>query len=578
MVILSCFYWLSKKKELEILNSNLNNPLIFKFSSIMFFFLFSIVLMSLYLSYLSMERSLLYFILVSIMAGILFIGIIYVPTCLRTNLYLLLTEIVLYGLLLTYSQLYLVPGIIGVDTWYHQMLSQKIISIFHIPQNFLYTNFPIFHLLISNSTLLTNLDYKLAAALSVSFSQVVLDVITLFLISKLILGDEKIGLLAGLLLITSNVHLSMGFAPIPNALGLPLFLIVIYILFKDKKIESKVLILLLMLVIVLNHSIAALLTSIILFMGSLVYWIYNRFYDVNIDKSVQFNITIFFIVLMFTWWIYASGILYDLVSVFKWGFSLDMAISKPELYFSNVKKVPFIESILTNLGMFIFFALSLIGSFFMLSNENRTSKTFFWTIIGLFLLGICFLAIASGAFIVTERWIYFAFAILSIPLAISFFMIISINPKKHFNFKLSISVLFIILLTFFMVLSPEANKDNDQLFPNTLIKTSLKTSELTAVGTVTTFWPGYIGSDNYYSDSVIHNLGHKSSSIDYQIYKKNITLNNTLILIRTRMYTENIDIYGPYKIDYEIESLLEANRFILIYDSGSVEGFLKIKT
>lgn len=577
MVILSCFYWLSVKKKLKVLNFNLNNPLIFKISSIIFFILLSIGLVSLYLSYASMERSLHYFILVSFMAVILFIGIIYVPKELKTNIYFLLTEIIVYGLFLTYSQLFITPGLIGVDTWYHQMFTQKIISINNIPQNYLYSNLPIFHLIIAETSVLLNINYKLATLVSISFIQVFLDVIVIYIISIFIVKEEKVGLLAGLLLVTSNVHLSMGFAPIPNTLGLPLLLLAIYLLFKNNKYEIRFLVLLLMFILVLTHSIAALITSLILFLGFLVYCVYDRFSKVNIDKSIKINIAIFFAVLMFGYWIYASGIFYDIVNMFLWGYNIDKVITQPEIYLSNTQKIPFIENSLTNLGMFSFFALSLIGSFFMISTKNRNPKTFFWVICGLFLLVASFIATASGTFIITGRWIYIAFAFVAIPLAFTFFIII-LNSKKHFNFKLALSVLCIALLTFFMVISPVANKDNNELLPNSIIKTSLKTSELTAIDTVSTFWTGYIRSDSYYSDTVIKNFGYLSSSFDDQIYSKNITtLTNAVILIRTRMYTENIDIYGPYKIDYDIESLFDAEKFMLIYDSGTVKGFLKMK-
>lgn len=577
MVLISCYYWLSVNKKFKKLNLSLNNQLILITTSAIFFILFVFSLLSIYFNPIPNERPLIYFILISAISTVLFLGILYSPKSSSNNC-LLLSQVILFGMLLTYSQLFVVPSIVGVDPWYHEMFTQMIINKGHIPTGDLYSNLPIFHLLVSNISIFTNLDYKLASALSISFLQIFLDVIALFLIGKLLFNNAKIGLLAGLLLVISNVHLAMGFAPIPNTLGLPLFLLMLFLIFRDKGIDTKFLVLFLMLIVIMTHSISALVISSILFLAVFVYWIYNRFYSANVNKTIQFNMAIFFLVLMIGWWLYASGNIEDLVKAFQWGFSLDMAISKPELYSININKIPIIENILTNVGMFLFFSLSLIGSFVMISKHCRNSKRFYWSVIGFFLLGVSFLATATGSFIYTGRWSYFAYAILSIPLSISFLTIVSIHPKTFSRLKTAIVLILIFCLTFFMVISPVANKDNNQLFPNTLIKTSVSTSEFDAIETLTPYSKGYIGSDAYFAYTVIRNLGYKSTSIDSQIYNKNFTDNNTknmLLLIRGRMFTENIDVYGPFKLDYDINSMLNDQGFSEIYDSGTVYGYLK---
>ena len=76
---------------------------------------------------------------------------------------------------------------------------------------------PLFHLEVVGTTLLAGLDYRLAAMFSVSLVQLIVFPLAVFLIGKALLGDERIGHFAGLMLITANHQIGMSTASLPNA-------------------------------------------------------------------------------------------------------------------------------------------------------------------------------------------------------------------------------------------------------------------------------------------------------------------------------------------------------------------------
>jgi hypothetical protein len=207
----------------------------------------------------------------------------------------------------------------------------------------------------------------------------------------------------------------------------------------------------------------------------------------------------------------------------------------------------------------------------MINKKFRNNETFFLAITGLILLGIAFASNFLGTFIVPERWYYFAFVILAIPLAITLVII--------FN-KIGNKALFSILaffIAFALIISPEANMDNHIFDPNSVFTTSLSESELTAIYTTETFWNSSIATDEYYGD-LINDLGYENGlPRDDNIYYRDFTnQSSSLVLIRTQMMTEPIELSGsPYKVDYNVNDILLNERFSQIYDDGSVPGYLK---
>ena len=333
--------------------------------------------------------------------------------------------------------------------------------------------------------------------------------------------------------VISSESIFFGLSPIPNTLGPPILLIIIYLLISIDGVKSKLLAFLFMMVMVLMHTISAFISVLVIFLGFLLTTIYSGYYGskdaVRSIRPISLTITLFFAVFMFSWWLYVSGSFVSFLGSLQWGFNVDNFISEPVLFNSAINAIPLLERIFDNIGLYILSALSLVGSFLMINKKFRNNETFFLAITGLILLAIAFTSNFLGAFIVPERWYYFAFVILSIPLAITF---VIISNKMGNNILFSILTFFI---AFALIINPVANVDNHELDPNSVFTTALTESELTAINSTETFWNSTIATDQYYG-FVINDLGYGNAFfMDDNIYYENFNnQSKTLVLIRNQ--------------------------------------------
>jgi hypothetical protein len=243
--------------------------------NISFYILLLLAILSIYLRPELYVRPLSYFIIASVIFPVIILEIFYSKNI--TNH--ILVQIIIFGLLLEFSELLIFPSsLVGVDPWWHQTVTMKIINGGYIPTNTIYSNLPIFHLEVALTSILSSFDYKYAAMFSISFLQVFLETVFTFLIGKHIF-NSKIGLLAALIAVIANTSISFGFSPIPNTLGPPILLIIIYLLISVESIKSKILALLFMIVLVLMHTISAFISVLVIFLGFLLSTIYSGYYS-----------------------------------------------------------------------------------------------------------------------------------------------------------------------------------------------------------------------------------------------------------------------------------------------------------
>ena len=282
------------------------------------------------------------------MSGIVALEIVYSPSK-QKHSGLILFEIIIIGLSTAWSQLIIFPNVVGVDPWWHQMFTLSIIDALHIPEDFGYSNLPVFHLIVGSTSLLTGSNYKFAAMFSVCMIQIICNAIFIFLLGKFISDSSKVGLLGSLLVMTANYHILRAFWSIPNSLAAVFIPIIIYLLFKmknEKTVIATALSIFLMMSLVLTHSIVAIAMAIILFVLFAGFVIYNIFYSKGAGTiPVTLSISIFFTVFMFAWWTYASGNLFDLARMIMLGFSA--AFDTPTDVLSYAAAVPFIDWLLS---------------------------------------------------------------------------------------------------------------------------------------------------------------------------------------------------------------------------------------
>lgn len=541
--------------------------------NIIFFLLLSYSIISIYLRPDPYIRPLGYFISIALMAVIVANEILFLSPQ-KSHIYFALCKIIIIGLSLQYSQILIFPSVVGIDPWWHQWFTLKILDNGYIPEGLAYSKLPLMHLMIGMTSLVTDLGYKMTTMFSISSIQVICDALFVFLLGKFLIST-KVGLLAALLLELSNYHIFFGYWTMPNTMAATFFLPIIFILFKvrkDKPFIGTSVTMFLMGTLILTHTVTAMCFSILLF----IFWagseVYTRlFHEEKTHWLVTLTFSVLFSIGMLAYWTYASGHIMTLANIIKWGFSTDL-LKKSYLYLSEI---PFWEQIFKNLGMFLFFSLSFIGFLYMISKEFRNRNRFSTTIGGIVILFIAFFSLITEKNIIVGRWYYFSQILLAIPLSLSLFLLNGIF--KHKFIKVLLMSLLIFTLSFLLIMSPAANMDNRFFSPNRGIRYAFTDSELQAMDTISEIWNGTIGGDWYCHDPYAFQFNKEFVSIDDSLYTGNFSdLQETLIIVRKEIWNQPLRVQRVLRMLKEDPCIaLYKQNFSRIYDSGSLSSYEK---
>lgn len=585
-LLLSCIIWLRLRKSFILEKINVeSNPRLFLILVSLFFIFFTYSLIALRDGYLY-ERPIQYFLATSIISCIISLEILLLPS--RKQISLLIIQIIALGLSLEISQALVFPTVIGVDPWYHQAFTIKMLEDGHIPLNSSYSFLPIFHLVVGTTMTILGLDYKVASILSISLVQVIMNVLIVYCIGRF-LFNNKIGLLASLLLVVANYNINMGFWAIPNTLGFVFVIIILYLLMKfraEKTIVTTTLTFIFMIALVMTHTVASACMAIILTVWIVSDAFYSKFSSPNYNSKVSFGLVIFFPVLILSWWSYASGHLFVLESMMRWGFSVDFLSPVPAnesfkgLLAVYTNSIPTEERIFNLLGLFIYSAFAIVGYLYMVSKKGSNSNTFCFVVSGIIVLVIPFLTLMLGLTVLEQRWFALAQILCAIPLAISIIAIISMSKRKIVQGIALTMISFII--TFLMIMSPVANIDSPLLSSNTSIRYALTDGEITGASYIIDNSEGNISSDYFYltsSNSIFRSYYNLDSSrvnaLDNSIINKSFIRDGTIIIIRSEIIHKPFVLWAsPYKIDYDPNEVLNSEKFCSIYQNGDVKAYI----
>ncbi len=596
------------------------SQVIYLLLNILFFCLLTYTVFAVHLRPDHYSRPLGYFIAVATMVAILAVEILFLPQR-RATTFLALFKIIIIGFSLQWSQQLIFPGLVGADPWWHQAFTLKVLNAGQTPAAYGYSKVPCFHLMIGATSLITGLNYKLAAMLSVGLLQIVCDSLFVFLLGKFI-HSAKAGLLAALILVIASFHIQFSFSLTPNTMGVLFIPIITYLLFKlrhDKSVTSIFLSALFMVALLFTHTVSAVCLGVFLFLLWLGFEIYKRLhYQAALSGKIFLVAGIIFTVAALSWWTFGSGYLNSIMRMVRAEFSGEIAamlppekITSPETttlpetsaqaedttppeltplpqgshgliqalaYYRD--SVPFSEHLFRNLGLFLFFALAFIGSFAMLSKETRNSHGIALVFSGLVILAINFLAIVTYRHILTHRWLYFLQVMLSIPVGFSLLWFSSLLRNRYSKSILLGCIAF--ALAFLSIMSPYANLDNRTFSPYTLVRFAFTRSEIQAAITASEIWDGKIASDWHVGDLLrflpdIQLSYTNTKYINEQLISRDFhKYQNTLLLIRQEIVQHPFYIpKGAYRIAYDPSQALTEQGFSHIYDCGSVNGFIK---
>lgn len=567
--LISCLIWLVIRKRAALSWDQEECPR----HLIALFTLFSVLLAAstlvLYFRPELYERPLLYFIVTAGIAGIIALQALIAPERYTVPI---LIQTVLLGLSIAWSQLLIFPGLLGIDPWFHRYFTLDLIGSGFIPTGFSYSSLPIFHLIIGTNAILTATDYKIATMLSVGLGQVICIPLFLYILGKSLFSSSKVGVMAALLATLANHQIYMSYWSIPNGFAGIYILTIIFLIFKARREGSKIPYLLsiaAMVPLILTHTIGALGMAIILLLGEGLYYLYNMIRPED-RGPVFLRIACAFTIGMFTWWMYASQAFGTLVKLLEWGFNRDVFAGEVNVSV-NVALVPLSEQVFNNIGLFLFFALSFIGIFYILSRKSHHAWIFAFIAFTPLIIG--FSSLVSGHSIIEHRWWYLSQVLLAIPLAVSVLLVAAGTQKKGAGtLKKTMMFMLVAGLAFVMILSPPANVDNNLFSPNSATRAAFTDSEIQSTTTIAGMTEARIGTDFYWSSVCNLLLDVRTISIDSALQSGDyLGTGLHLILIREYIVHEPFTLYGhPYRITYDPAPGLEQQGFDTVYDSCSV--------
>jgi hypothetical protein len=580
LIFASLVYLLIKnRKEISGIPIKSSIKIIFE---IIFFFLFS---MSLWILYSDEGRPFLYFVLISLCTGFLALSIFNIKTKIDTSIQIV--KIFLVSLNIKYS-IFLFFGGAGVDYWTHlrmnSILAQEgFIDILFGKEQF----FPLMHIQTAVHQIIISTPIKEATNFAIIFP-LVISSICVFLVTREIF-DEKIGLLAMLIMNIADYHTYWGSTPQTTTFGICIFLFLIFVIFQmaisnQNWIIWGIILIIFFVSLILTHAVSSfilLITITGLFIGS---YAYKKFYNNNAAVFPPILFLFIYGIILLEYWFIAiyneiSGKSFLETIVLTLNYYLTEHaefLNRPESIAQYITTLPpFIERAANMVGLTLLMFLAAIGCLFWLSKNYRNRFTFSMLTCTILLLSITFgFPLFGIRNILPIRWFAFMYFFISIMAACAVLIVLTKMSKqrlKHFILLVSIAS-----LTFFMTTSTISNLDSPLWLKESTISTTYTFQELKGAETMTRYSERVI-SDSRYGSSVVQQY------YLYSLYSKDLSDSDGDIFIwrnymndrPIRMFmnikgyykpVENNVILGP-KFHKELEKMQK------IYDNNDVKGY-----
>lgn len=537
-------------------------------------------------------RPIAYYIIITIMATCILLEILLNDRLSRTNVIIILLQImflslnIIYGVSLKYFYF-----IARTDPLAHAWFIDSIIKYGHVTSILeTYKPFPLWHILVSSLYDIFSLPVPvhkimfLTGGLVFSFLIVIVYLITL----KLFRSDN-LGLLSSLFVCFYSDVVYFGTSSIARSIVMFLELVLILLLLDINSIKKIILSIFLTLTIILYHPASIPFILLIL----LVIYAFQKFYGVDGERkflTISYLLTSFIMTLMY-WMFYAEEIFQNLI---------ETAIERPPPGILSASIVYFPLNELFNYlqyGFLFFFVL--LGVLMVLQPKGVSGLSKIFCLSGLFLALISFPGpallmnkLASG--IQITRLVEYSFLFICIAGAVGLFLVYHNSGKQS-----QIILVLLVIVMCFLSISNDFSASDNPLVKRIFYTYYLTEEEITAFNHVAKMGKGYLMSDyvtnRYFRFSpyryVARVLDVDKENMNFLIYN-----DNDIILIRKqelskrplKLYTSEPDTSEPEKAmrssikrifkeeycynDLYIWKTLE--KFNEIYDSKGVVAYI----
>jgi len=520
------------------------------------------------------SRPIEYFILLSLLSGLISLDIISFK---KENCVVpILLKIFFLAMIIRAGIYYNFPSVMGYDAFTHTNIA-NIISItgfippFEISDKYL--NYPILHIFISMTKILSLINIKDAVFLSIGFISII-SLLFVFILANHLAGPRT-GLLSVLIISLSNQIITAGITNItPGSLVLCYFMMIIF-LFLCKKSDSRIFIGILLLIteaMILTHQLSTFVVFLSIVLLVISFYLFDFTFTLK-EKNPVFLIYLpFFAISMLEYWMLTPG--YNQQSFFRTVFAPFINTLKfggqygsDVLIVGNEYVRPLIETLLLQASYLIipFFAIG--GIYLWLSKKDAikfsialATATLFFLVYTVPLLGIRNL--------LTARWMPFLLIFLGILGAV---YIISCVDLIKSNFKKIVTIFTIItIFSFLMITTPGINKDNPLIAKDTTPRNQYTTNEISAILTLQSIRDEKIFVDPSFSNAFLfYGINptiedqNKKSNIIFPFSGDNEFLYDpgSLIILRKSTITEPISLPASYYYGYTSTGPLSKSLF-----------------
>ncbi len=586
VLIASCLFYFLFKNSIKS-DYNINMPFNRRHQillNIIFFTFYPVVLLIYHGQLYSRPFS--YFVLTSLLVGILSIEIIAYN---RKNQTQLLFKILLLSITFWFETFYNFPSFSGSDSFWHVKIIQLISDTASIPPveiSSKYFNYPIFHILVSIASILSNINLKDSLFFTVSLSNLLCSIF-IYLISSQIF-NKKSGLIAVLLYNFSDSILYINVLNIiPGSLVLCYFLVILHIYYKDQiRPENRFILLFMTLISIITHQLSSFIVLISLLSVQLarIFHLY-----VNSSKVLLVNTKTYFLAfavsLQFYWMFTYVGsnrtVFNYLIEPMIRALTTDIMIGNEEAVTSAVYYST-LSNILFHLGYLILLFISIGG--IILEASSKDDRKFSMSIVSLILFSIIYgVPLLGIRNMFTGRWFPFLIVFLVI-LASPYFLKAIYLLKSKSTIIISCFIIFSVF-TFFMITTPYINEDNPLYSKERFSRNQFKESEINALK-IFNICSGIVKADRSYTNGIMRqiNTNSKIEAMDLEYISSDNNDEGKLVLLRKCSLEEPVEITDPnslgagqvkMKLPISFFERYDSLKYNFIYNNGNVNGYLK---
>jgi len=566
--------------------------------NIIFFTLFSIILL-IWHTHLYF-RPLSYFILVSLLTGIVAVEILYFKE--GDSVWQILLKIFLLSANIRAGIFYNFPSLMGYDAYWHAKIAELITNTGFVPPFEIsgkYFYYPLAHIFVSITQIVNQTDIKDAIFCSIGLVSII-STIFIYLIGKKLAGPQ-VGLLATLLANVTNFIIVRGITNItPGSLVLCYFMLILYLIFKEEhKVANMSIIIFITLLTVITHQLTTFVVFISLTSIYLGRVVYRYIYESEESPNLTITYLLSFAVALQSYWMntyvypttsFFESVLRPFIRVLQSGGEYDPNL----LIVGHVYNKPMLEILLLHSCYLIlpFFAIGGVLLWLSMKENKKFSIVTAVIVLYLFVYGIPLLGMRN---MLTSRWMPLLSVFLVIVASSYIFKIVAVirsNKNKIFAI-FTIAVVF----SFLMIITPAINRDNPIIAKDMTIRNQFEYNEICAVKTINNVYNGQIRSGGVFSDAFLFygtniSLFHQMQKRQYFIpFDKEYIVSGieqekkgTMIVLRKCALNKPISVkasklYGIYVaqlLPKEFFSRFESRDYDLIYNNEYILGYIRI--